>query len=101
MTFLIHPGPTTEAVARRLLGAFHPTKLDVVDESASHAGHGGHREGVQTHIAVRIAAPPLDSLSRIDATRLVHKELKDLLDPPVGNGPIHALSIHIVRQTVA
>jgi BolA family transcriptional regulator, general stress-responsive regulator len=96
MTTSIHPGPTTEEVARRLERAFRPTRLDVIDESGAHAGHGGHRAGVQTHIAVRLSAPAIEGLTRVAATRLVHKELKDLLDPPVGTGSIHALSIQIL-----
>ncbi len=86
--FSIAPGPTSEEIARRLVAAFAPTSLAVIDESDSHRGHGGHREGVQTHLAVRIEAAAFAGLARVAAQRLVHKELADLMDRP-----IHALTV--------
>jgi BolA family transcriptional regulator, general stress-responsive regulator len=101
MTGLIAPGPVSEEIGRRLATAFAPAQLSVTDDSASHHGHGGHKEGVQTHLAVMIEAQAFAGLSRVTATRLVQKELKDMMDPPVGNGPIHALTVHIRQQKIA
>jgi BolA family transcriptional regulator, general stress-responsive regulator len=89
----IAPGPVSEEIGRRLLAAFTPARLRVVDESEAHRGHGNHRAGVQTHLAIMIEAEAFAGLSRVSAQRLVHKLLKDLLDPPIGNGPVHALTV--------
>ncbi len=89
----IAPGDTSAEIARRLQAAFAPSLLEVHDESDGHRGHGGHREGEQTHLAVRIEAAAFSGLTRVAAQRLVHKELADLMDPPVGQGPIHALTV--------
>jgi BolA protein len=89
----IAAGPISEEIGRRLVAHFAPMRLQVIDESESHRGHGNHREGIQTHLAIKIAAPGFVGLSRVAAQRMVHKLLTDLMDPPVGNGPVHALSI--------
>jgi BolA family transcriptional regulator, general stress-responsive regulator len=89
----IDNGPITTEIARRLVSRFAPASLNVIDESASHRGHGNHIEGVQTHVAVRITAAAFAGLSRVAAVRLVQAEVRDLLDPPVGNGPVHAFSV--------
>ncbi len=91
--FDVAPGPVTSDIAARLIARFEPAALQVVDESAQHRGHGNHREGVQTHVAVHITAAAFAGVSRVAAVRLVHAELRDLLDPPVGDGPVHALSV--------
>ena len=42
----------------RLRDALQPTALEVIDESAAHAGHAGaDAEGYGTHFRVRIASP--------------------------------------------
>jgi BolA family transcriptional regulator, general stress-responsive regulator len=97
MSLTIAPGSVSEEIGRRLQAALAPTHLMVTDDSAAHQGHGGHREGVQTHLSVTIAAAALLTQSRVAATRMVQRELRDLMDPPVGQGPIHALSVHILR----
>jgi BolA family transcriptional regulator, general stress-responsive regulator len=78
-SFEISPGPITDEIARRLIARFSPSDLVVADESDSHRGHGNHVEGVQTHVTVAITAAAFTG--------------RDLLDPPIGNGPVHALSV--------
>ena len=53
--------------------AFHPERLEVIDESESHRGHGGWREGGETHFRVVMRAESLDGLSRVERSRAVHK----------------------------
>jgi BolA family transcriptional regulator, general stress-responsive regulator len=86
--FSIAPGVTSVEIGRRLVQAFGPVALTVADESEGHRGHGGHREGVQTHLLVTIVAPAFAGLSRVAAQRLVHQQLIDLMD-----NPIHALTV--------
>lgn len=71
-----------------LTTALAPTALDVVDDSASHAGHAGARAGGQTHYNVAITASAFQGLSRVARHRLVN----DALRPEFDTG-LHALSL--------
>jgi len=74
----------------RLAQAFAPTILEVVDDSESHRGHGGYREGGQSHFNVVIRAAAFKDLSRVARHRAVHAALgPDLI------GRIHALALDI------
>jgi len=64
-----------DQIEARLRGAFTARRLMVEDESESHRGHGGWREGGQTHFHVALDAPELDSLSRLARHRAVHAAL--------------------------
>ncbi|HMQ40781.1 MAG TPA: BolA family protein [Paracoccus sp. (in: a-proteobacteria)] len=75
---------------RERLQALSPTTLEVIDESEQHHGHAGWREGGQTHFRIRINAPELAPLSRIERHRLIHRTLGDIVPR------IHALAIEIV-----
>ena len=81
----------TARIKARLEAAFNPSQLSVLDESEAHRGHGGWREGEETHIAVDIAAAVLRGQSRLAAHRAVNAVLKDELE----NG-LHALRITIL-----
>jgi BolA protein len=70
-----------------------PTQLEVLDESAAHAGHAGANGlGYGTHFRVRIASPAFAGLSRVAAHRLVYDALKTFIDDG-----LHALAIEIQR----
>ena len=74
----------------RLSEAFSPERLEVVDESEQHRGHGGWREGGQTHFRVLMRASSLDGLSRIERSRAVHKVVAAQLAAGV-----HALALDL------
>ena len=77
------------ATIREKLGAsFAPLALDVVDESARHAGHAGARPGGETHFRVRIVSAAFNGLSRVQRQRMVYLALSEELA-----GPVHALSL--------
>jgi BolA family transcriptional regulator, general stress-responsive regulator len=79
-----------DEIELKLNSAFAPTDLSVEDDSESHRGHGGWREGGETHFNVRIRASHFASLSRIARHRAVHAALgPDLV------GRIHALALDI------
>ena len=66
-----------------------PSTLEVIDESASHAGHAGaNGTGFGTHFRVRIASPFFTDLSRVARHRLVYDALQDFIDQGV-----HAIAI--------
>ncbi|MGQ9723945.1 MAG: BolA family protein [Tepidimonas sp.] len=86
--------PTAEGIERALRAALEPTQLEVIDESAAHAGHArADGLGRGTHFRVRIAAPALAGLSRVAAHRLVYDALK-----PAFAAGLHALAIEVLRN---
>jgi len=85
--------PTAEALTSRLQATLQPTVLEVLDESAAHAGHAGaNAHGYGSHFRVRIAAARFDGLSRVAAHRLVYDALRPFID-----AGLHALAIEIRR----
>ena len=72
-------------IRARLVAAFAPGELDVLDEGHKHAGHAGEGKG---HFHVRIVSPAFAGVSPIKRHRMVYA----VLDGLIGNG-IHALSI--------
>lgn len=87
--------PTAAAITATLQATLQPTVLEVLDESADHAGHAGANGlGYGTHFRVRIAAPSLAGVSRVQAHRLVYDALKGYID-----AGLHALAIEIQRPT--
>jgi BolA family transcriptional regulator, general stress-responsive regulator len=63
-----------EEVQRHLQEHLAATHLEVLDESAAHAGHMGNPDGMSfgTHLRVRIASPLFVEKSRVAAHRLVY-----------------------------
>lgn len=75
-----------DAVLREKL---QPTALEVIDESAAHAGHAGAgAEGYGTHFRVRIASPEFAGKPRVARHRLVYDALHFFIDEGV-----HAIAI--------
>jgi BolA protein len=77
-------------IEAKLQAAFDPVMLDVVDDSEAHRGHGGYREGGNTHFNVTIKAATFNGLSRVAQQRLINKEL--VLEFEDG---LHALALFV------
>ena len=78
----------TERITRKLTEAFAPQELKVIDESHQHQGHGGWREGGETHFRVNIVSEAFSGKSRLERHRLVNAALaQELVDR------VHALAI--------
>jgi BolA family transcriptional regulator, general stress-responsive regulator len=73
-------------VEEALRSALAPESLEVVDDSAKHAGHAGAREG--RHFSVAICSARFEGLTRVARHRLVYDALQTLM--PRG---IHAVAI--------
>jgi BolA family transcriptional regulator, general stress-responsive regulator len=73
----------------RLTAAFAPLRLEVVNESHKHAGHGGDDGSGESHFAVMIRAASFAGQSRVARHRAVHAAIGDL------NQRIHALALDI------
>ena len=84
-------GTTMAAVLHgKLAAAFAPDRLEVVDESESHRGHAGWREGGETHFRVVMRSTALEGMSRVERSRAVHHVLREELA-----GPVHALALDL------
>lgn len=79
-----------DEIEARLMDAFTPDVLVVEDDSESHRGHGGWREGGETHFNVKIKAARFGDMTRIERHRAVHSALG-----PELVGRIHALALDI------
>ena len=83
-----HPTPVADAAWQRLTAALAPTRLELVDESARHAGHAGARPEGETHFRMLIVAATFAGKSRLERQRMVFAALGDLM-----RTDIHAISI--------
>ena len=81
-----------EQMHRQLAQTLSTTALEVIDESAAHAGHAGSNgTDFGTHFRVRIASPFFTGKSRVAQHRLVYDALQEFIDQSV-----HALAIEIL-----
>ena len=58
-----------------LRAGFAPSRLEIVDDSARHAGHAGARAGGQTHYSVLLVCEAFRGQSRLARSRAVHAAL--------------------------
>ena len=87
-TPVITTAPALEATLREALA---PEVLEVIDESAAHAGHAGANGlGHGTHFRVRIGGVAFAGKSRVAQHRLVYDALQKFTD-----AGLHALAIEI------
>jgi BolA family transcriptional regulator, general stress-responsive regulator len=92
-------GPVQIQMRKKLIEAFAPLVLEVMDESASHAGHagaavhaakqGGAATGIgETHFSVTIVSAAFAGLNRVARQRAIYQVLAEELA-----GPVHALAL--------
>ena len=89
-------GAVAETMRRKLEAAFAPTRLEIVDDSHRHAGHGGARPEGETHFDVTIVSSAFAGLGRVDRQRRVHAALADELATRV-----HALALRTLTPDEA
>jgi BolA protein len=77
----------------KLEAAFAPSLLEVIDQSESHRGHAGYREGGETHFHVRITADAFTGQTRVAQHRMINKAVADELQ--THGGRVHALSLEV------
>jgi len=78
----------TDWIKQTLQERLHPSQLTVTDESEQHRGHGGWREGGETHFRVHIVSEAFAGKSRVERHRLVNEVLKEAFDRG-----LHALAV--------
>ena len=83
-----------ERVRLRIQAVLRPDFLEVIDESAQHAGHAGTQgRSAGTHMRVRIDSPLFVGKVRLAKHRLVYDALQDFID-----AGLHALAVEIVQN---
>jgi len=78
----------SDRITTALREAFAPSALEIIDQSARHAGHAGARPEGETHFAVVLVSPLFRGVSRVQRSRAVH----EVLAREFGTG-LHALSL--------
>lgn len=74
-------------IEQRLRAALAPESLEIIDDSAAHAGHAGAKDG-GGHFTVRVVSAAFTGKTLIQRHRLIYAALADLM-----RRDIHALSI--------
>ena len=77
-----------ERIRDALDEAFTPEKLEVIDDSAAHAGHAGASPAGETHFTVKIESHAFEGLSRVQIQRSINMVLGSEFE-----SGLHALSI--------
>ncbi len=85
---MLATGSVQDQITARLTAALQPTRLVVLNESASHAGHMGDDGTGESHFRVEVESAAFTGLNRVARQRLVNQALADLLSER-----IHALAI--------
>lgn len=76
-----------ERIRAQLTAALEPTLLELVDESALHAGHAGAASG-GSHFRLKIVSARFEGLRLVMRHRLVYDSVHDMMQTE-----IHALAI--------
>jgi BolA family transcriptional regulator, general stress-responsive regulator len=84
---------TTELIRRLLTEAIKPDVLEIIDNSAAHAGHAGARSG-GGHYNVTIIAEVFEGKSLVQRHQLIYQALGDLMKQQ-----IHALGINALSSS--
>ena len=84
-----------ESTLRERMAGLRPLRLEVIDDSARHAGHAGARRG-GGHYRLLIVAEIFSGQSRLARHRLIYDALGDLM-----RCKIHALSIEALAPDEA
>jgi len=86
-------GPIATIMREKLRSAFQPTRMELEDDSARHAGHhheGGMdaKPGGESHFNLTLVSQAFSGMSRVQRQRAINAVLAEQLA-----GPVHALSI--------
>jgi len=82
-------GPVATEMLSRLVSALSPTRIELIDDSEEHRGHGGHNPAGESHFSLEVESPAFTGKNRVQRQRMIYAALGDLM-----HGRVHALSIH-------
>jgi BolA protein len=77
-----------QRIREKLMVAFEPTRLDVINESELHAGHRSSPGTGESHYRVLIVSSAFSGKNRVARHRMVNEALADELA-----GRVHALAL--------
>lgn len=77
-----------DKIKTKLEQTLSPARLELVDESALHAGHMGARPEGESHFRLLIVTDMFNGRGRLERQRMIYQALGDLMTTD-----IHALSI--------
>jgi BolA protein len=80
-------GPIATEMLKRL-EVLQPSRVELIDDSEKHRGHGGYNPAGESHFSLAIESPAFAGKSRVERQRMVYSALGDLMRERV-----HALSI--------
>lgn len=81
-------GPLATEMEQLLLAAFAPTRLEVINDSASHHGHAGDDGSGESHFTLIIESGEFAGKSRLERQRMVNRALGD-----IPGTRVHAIAI--------
>ncbi|KWV90549.1 BolA family transcriptional regulator [Erythrobacter sp. YT30] len=82
------PGAIADEMQAILTDTFVPTKLEIINDSASHAGHSGDDGSGESHFTIVIEATVFEGMTRLARQRAVISALGDIVGQRV-----HAVAI--------
>ena len=82
---------TSHVIKQKLNEAFKPQLLEIIDNSAGHAGHAGARSG-GGHYHVTIVSDAFEGKSLVQRHQLIYKALGDMMKQQIHALGINALS---------
>ena len=84
--------PVADSMRRKLESELQPLKLEIIDDSRKHAGHGGYKGNSnysgETHFTIEAVSEKFEGLSSLKRHRLMYQ----IIDEEMGS-PVHALSL--------
>lgn len=81
-------GPVATEMLARLNSALSPTRIELIDESEQHRGHGGYNPAGESHFSLWVECDQFAGKNWVERQRLVYAALGNLMKERV-----HALSI--------
>ncbi len=60
-----------EAIESKIIAALNPEHLEIIDDSASHAGHAGASPEGESHFKVLVVAKAFEGQNRVQRQRMV------------------------------
>ena len=81
---------TAQIIEKKLKDAFDPEVFELTDDSEKHRGHGGWREGGETHFHLHMVSAKFTGQGRVQRQRAVNKVLAEELV-----GLVHALAMEL------
>ena len=84
---------TSEIIKQKLNETLKPELLEIIDDSAAHAGHAGAKNG-GGHYNVTIVADIFNDKSLVQRHQLIYQALGDLM-----KNEIHALGINALTPS--